>query len=114
LATIENITDEMLSFSHHTATAIDEHTIVIYGGLQVGGNSVRVLHLDRKRWSIYRETPGALWPVRRELHSATLVDDRILIYGGRDDTSCFGCAYWLSVSGRQARAMQWPIYVARH
>ena len=37
--------DEMLVCSNHSATALNENTIVVYGGLESGGNTVRVLHL---------------------------------------------------------------------
>ena len=83
--------------SGHTATLCGD-TVIFFGGLHTRHwtNSVHALDLNTWRWSspTVRGTP----PPPRSYHSASaLSNDRVLIFGGNDDSAAFQDVYVLDV-----------------
>jgi hypothetical protein len=95
--------------SGHSATFFpDTNELVIFGGVRGSKwlNTVSVLDITRWIWT----TPkvDGVPPKARSYHSATVVGNKIVIFGGNNKTSCFNSVHVLeSVAGDSTEGCSW-------
>lgn len=83
----------------HAAVKINENSFLIIGGgdLQYVYNDIRMFSIDRNTWSTMRLAGSHL--SKRAGHSASLVGQKILVFGGGDVDGCiFSDFYSLDLS----------------